>query len=314
MAEQMRDAVISQMLVRAKTDKRIVFLTADMGAPALDAWRRELPEQYIDVGIAEQCLASVAAGMAKAGKLPFIYAIAPFVVSRIHEFHKVNAGIQNLSYGTIAVGAGFGYGDSGPTHHNTEDIALMRVVPNMTIYSPSDSIMAEAIADDMCDLRGPVYLRLERGKSVSGMEPTNVHEGYRMAGGSHVCIVATGVMVNTAMAVRELARAQGVSVAVIDAFRLKPFPTDILRCLAGFERVVTLEEHLLAGGLSSILVEHMADSSMWPERIIRLGVRDKLLYLYGRDHIHRELGLDAAAVLKTVLFERPEWPAEGFEA
>ena len=157
---QMRDAVIDRLFELAKKDKDIIFFTADMGAKALDPWRTLLPNQYRDVGIAEQGMASIAAGMAKEGKRVFIYAIAPFVVNRIQEHHKINAGIQNIPYNTIGIGTGFSYSDSGPTHYNTDDISLMRAVPNIEIFSPSDSVMAARFADYVCYSETPTYLRL----------------------------------------------------------------------------------------------------------------------------------------------------------
>lgn len=308
----MRDIVISRILENAKKDRDIVFLNADMGAPALDAWRTDLPEQYIDVGIAEQCMASVAAGMSKAGKKPFIYAIAPFVVSRIHEFHKVNAGIQNIPYNVVAVGAGFGYGDSGPTHHNTEDIALMRAVPNMTIYSPSDADIASEIADEMCRCEKPIYLRLERGAPQETFCQRSLNNGYSHSPGSRFCIVTTGAMITTALKARDKAKELGMDVGIVDVFRIKPFPQNLLSQIAYYDRIVVLEEHLRDGGLGSILCEMRSDAGYRSGELIRMGVKDQLVYLYGRDNIHRVLGLNAESVVSSLI--QREWPSGGLDA
>ena len=298
---QMRDAVIGRLMALAHDNRHIIFMTADMGAPALDAWRRELPGQYIDVGIAEQCMASVAAGLAREGKIVFVFAIAPFVVTRIHEFHKVNAGIQHIPYHTIGVGAGYGYGDSGPTHHNTEDIALMRVIPNMRIYRPSDSLMASSLIDLIARSGSPTYLRLERGDlPLLSQEHETFTEGFRViAEGSSTCLVATGMMVHTALKVRELL--PGADLGVVDVYALKPFPVEAL-CgrLSRYRRVVTIEEHLLAGGFGSILSEIWTDRSCRNE-LKRIGIDALLLYLYGRDTIHKAAGIDAEAIAARVL-------------
>ena len=293
---QMRDAVVARLMEIARHDRRIIFMTADMGAPALDAWRDELPDQYIDVGIAEQGMASIAAGMAREGKVVFMFAIAPFVVTRIHEFHKINAGIQNIPYHTIGVGAGYGYGDSGPTHHSTEDIALMRVVPNMRIFSPSDSAMAAAMIDQIVSSTSPTYLRLERGDLPPlPVEPDALTRGFRvLAEGSTTCLVATGMMVHTAMKVRDLVPASGIG--VVDVYALKPIPADgLCDALSRYRRVVSIEEHLLAGGLGSIL------SEIWTDRrckndLTRIGIGDRLMYLYGRETIHEANGIDAKSI------------------
>ena len=144
-----RDAFWSRGYEAAREDRDIVVITADMGAPALDAFRSDLPAQFINVGIAEQNAVSVGTGLALAGKKVFVYAIAPFITLRCLEQIRVGQGIMGIPLTLVGVGAGFGYEDSGPTHHLVEDLAVMRAMPNMTVVAPGDP------AETACAKRAP---------------------------------------------------------------------------------------------------------------------------------------------------------------
>lgn len=300
---QMRDAVIGRLYELSETDKDIIFIAADMGAEALDLWREGRVKQYMDVGIAEQAAILLASGMAKEGKKPFIYAIAPFITSRIHEFHKLNAGIQNLPYNTIGVGTGFCYPDSGPTHHNLEDISIMRTVPNMEILSPSDSVMASEMAEYAANSSTPTYLRLERSvlPIISSTEET-FERGFRslVKKDNGICIVSTGNMVHNALEASKRLEDKGIDADVIDLYRLKPINReDLANELKGYNQIVSLEEHFLAGGLGSILAEIKVDMDL-PWRLKRIGIDDKHVYLYGRENIQKELGIDVDSTIECV--------------
>ncbi|HLD82597.1 MAG TPA: 1-deoxy-D-xylulose-5-phosphate synthase, partial [Candidatus Omnitrophota bacterium] len=142
----MRDTFFNALYKIAKKDKKVVLLTADCGAPSLDKFKQELSAQYFTVGIAEQNMISIAAGLALEGRIVYAYAIAPFASLRCYEQIKVDLCCMNLPVTVLGIGAGFAYDIMGPTHHATEDISIMRSLPNMTILNPSDSIMAGEFA------------------------------------------------------------------------------------------------------------------------------------------------------------------------
>ncbi len=154
-----RDAFFNKLYELAKKDNRIVIVSADWGAPSLNEWREKLPEQFINVGIAEQNMIAVAAGLALEGKRPYCVAIAPFATLRCYEFIKVDVCLMNLPIVIVGCGAGLSYNEAGPTHHTTEDLTIMRALPNMTIACPYDSSMAASLAK-VYDR--PTYIRLER--------------------------------------------------------------------------------------------------------------------------------------------------------
>jgi transketolase len=154
-----RDAFFGKLFELAKEDKRIIVVTADCGCPSLDRWYEELPNQIINVGIAEQQMIALASGLALEGKRPYCYAIAPFASLRCYEFIRVDVSMMNLPIVIVGVGAGLSYTEAGPTHHATEDIACMRALPNIKIASVSSNDQI----DEVLVTEGPMYVRLDRG-------------------------------------------------------------------------------------------------------------------------------------------------------
>ena len=159
----MRDTFFNSLYDIAKQDRQVILITADCGAPSLDKFRRDLAEQYFTVGIAEQNMINVAAGLALEGKIVYTYAIAPFASLRCYEQIKVNLCCMRLPVTVLGIGAGFAYDIMGPTHHATEDISIMRALPELTILNPSDSVMAGGLAQFSYRLPGPKYIRFDRG-------------------------------------------------------------------------------------------------------------------------------------------------------
>ena len=301
-----RDAFWSRVCEAAREDRDIVVITADMGAPALDAFRSDLPRQFVNVGIAEQNAVAVGSGLALAGKKVFAYAIAPFITLRCLEQTRVCQGIMGIPLALVGVGAGFGYEESGPTHHLVEDIAVMRAIPGMTVHSVSDAVMAADIADRCCREPRPRYVRLDR-QALPDLYPagTVFPDGVTvLLTGRDGIIAATGVMTHTALAVAGRLAAAGMSVGVLD---VHTFPVDeraFLDRVADTTRIVSLEEHVLPGGLGSAIAENIADRGL-PIRLRRIGVPAEKAYGYiygGRELIHRSCGLDTDTVEREVLY------------
>lgn len=302
----MRDAFFDELYEIARKDRDVVLLSADMGAPSLDKFRADLALQYFNVGIAEQNMVNLATGLALEGKKVFIYAIMPFATLRCYELIKVNLSLMNIPVTIVGVGAGFGYDDSGPTHHATEDIAAMRALPNMNIICPSDTTMTASAARMSCDMKTPNYVRLDREVlPVIYKADTNFSEGLSVLhAGTNVNIIATGNMVHIALEIADKLEEQSVDAGVIDLYRIKPINRELLvENLKRSQRVVTLEEHLLDGGLGSAVLEVLVDSGMAiPVR--RFGIPDQYFYAYGgRRNIQKICGIDPDYVSKSIM----EW-------
>jgi len=313
-----RDAFWAQVYDLAREDRDIVVITADMGAPALDAFRSELPAQFINVGIAEQNAVSIGTGLALAGKKVFVYAIAPFITLRCLEQIRVGQGIMGIPLTLVGVGAGFGYEESGPTHHLVEDLAVVRAIPGLTVHSVSDVVMAAQVAGQCCREPRPRYIRLDR-QALPALYPggTAFTDGVALLrAGRQGIIAATGVMAHTALAVAARLGASGISAGVLD---VHTFPIDepaFLERVAGVTRLVSLEEHVLPGGLGSAIAEIIADRGL-DIGLRRLGVPAGKAYGYiygGRELIRRSCGLDLDSVERAVfahLTAAPPTPLQG---
>ncbi len=300
----MRDIFFDAVYSEAKKDRNIIIISADMGAPALDKFRRDLKKQFINVGIAEENMVTVASGLALAGKKVFIYAIMPFVTSRCYEMIKVDLSLMNLPVTVVGVGAGFSYDDSGPTHHSTEDMAIMRTLPNMTVLSPSDIFMTARFAKMACGMAGPSYVRLDREVLPTIYDKDDDFSSglSRLKSGKDLMIISTGNMVHIALDAAKKLSMHSIACGVIDLYKVKPINSALLlKNIAGIKRVVTLEEHLISGGLGSAIAEVLADNNrMVPLK--RLAVPDKYYYAYGgRKNIQTLCRLDAKSVTKEVL-------------
>ncbi len=301
----MRDAFFNALFEFYKKDPEVVFITADNGAPTLDQFYQQRPDQYFQVGIAEQQLIGMACGMALEGKKVYTYAIAPFVTTRCYEQNKIDICAMNLPICNIGVGAGYAYDIMGPTHHTVEDLTIMRALPNMTVHSPADSYCAEALAEISYRNPGPQYVRFDRAgvPEIYGEGNHKFADGVLLTcPGGPVALVATGIMVHQAQKVAtELAEA-GVKARVIDVCRIKPLNTErLFEYLKGVKRVVSMEEHLLTGGLGSLLAETFSDNDMRLP-LLRIGQNDRYVFdMGGREVIWEKHGLDVVSMTQRIL-------------
>jgi transketolase len=301
-----RDALITTVASRMGANKDFFFLSADMGAPALDGLRADYPDRFINVGIAEQNLINVAAGLAMEGFTVFTYAIAPFYM-RAYEQIRINlalpAQLRPMNVNMIALGAGISYDVSGPTHHCLEDLTIMRALPNLVTISPADSVTALAVADFAPTCPQPKYIRLD-GKShkAVGGDSVDLSKGFRvLVEGGQVTITATGVMLNTAL---DVAKRFPGQVSVVDVFRLDDGMdrAGLAATLAKASAVVTLEEGFTGrGGLDALVASVLKGSR--PQ--LALGMRSEFDMVPGSRaslHVRNGIGPDQVAeVVKGLL-------------
>lgn len=298
----MRDAFFDSLFTIARKDKDLILVTADTGAVCHDEFKKILPKQYINVGIAEQNMIGVAAGLAMLGKKVFVYAIAPFVTMRCYEQIRVDLCCMNLSVNIIGIGAGFDYSTLGPTHHGTEDIALMRALPGMKIYSPSDSLAAAYFAKISYAGQGVKYIRLDRTGLPLVYEfkkQIDMQKGFTiLKQGTEVFIIATGRMVNNALEIATELAKHSISVGVIDLFKVKPINKKALSdALKDVKHVVTLEEHFVTGGIGSSIAEIFAVSVKAPQLEI-IGVPDCFCRRYGtREYLQKINKIDVKSIV-----------------
>ena len=301
----MRDAFFNELYEIAKKDKDVIIISADNGAPSLDQFSQNLPNQFFTVGIAEQQMIGMACGMAVEGKKVYTYAIAPFVTTRVHEFNKLCLGAMNLPIVNLGVGAGYAYDIMGPTHHTIEDISIMRCIPNMTVHSPADSATASSLAQLSYENPSPQYIRFDRTgiPDLYSDRKVDFRQGLiSVRDGEDLCIIATGIMVHQAIEVASELEKEGISAKIIDLHRVKPINKEfLLESIKGCPQIVTMEEHLLAGGMGSAIVEILSDEGITIS-VLRIGQDDKFVFeLGGREEIWKAHGLDASGILKQIM-------------
>ena len=300
-----RDAFWNRVFEIAKSDKDVVVVSADMGAPSLDRFWTDLSSQIINAGIAEQNAITIASGLALSGKKVFVYAIAPFITLRCLEQIRVECGLMKIPLTIVGVGAGVGYVDSGPTHHLIEDIGIMRSIPGMQINSITDTVMASAVADISCGMDRPNYVRLERQVFPDIYNnDTDFSNGLAiLREGRDFYILSTGCMTHTALELADELGAKGVDAGVIDIYTL-PINEDLLiSSIQEAGLLITLEEHLLPGGLGSAVCEVLVDRGhLIPVKRIGMSAKNGYCYKYGgREEIRAYYGMDREGIVKQVI-------------
>lgn len=302
----MRDAFIERVYERMKKNNYIFFLTGDFGALSLDKLKKEFPDRFINVGIAEQNLINVATGLALEGYIVYAYAIASFLTMRAYEQIRSNLSISSqikpVNVNLIGVGGGLGYDVSGPTHHCLEDISLMRLLPNFIVFSPSDWKLAESFVDYSINTKIPKYCRFDNKPLPSlydGIKDLNLENGfYELLKGEKVCLVSTGYMTHRAL---NVAKKLG-NVGVVDIFILKPIAEKLLfEILKKYGYVITVEEAFINnGGLDSLISKIFCDHQL-NIKIKRLGFEDKYIFDLGeRSYLHKLNNLDEESIIKIV--------------
>ena len=259
----MRDALIERIYCRMKDNDRIFFVSADMGAPALDKLRKDFRDRFVNVGIAEQNLINVSTGLALEGFTVFAYAIATFVTMRAFEQTRTNLALlsqqRQVNVNLIGVGAGVSYDMSGPSHHCVEDLAIIRTLPNVALCSPSDWVTAEKFVDFAIEATNPKYVRLDGKPLPCIYEEDTVFpwdKGIQeCVEGDDICIVSTGYMTHRALKVAEELRQNNNPIGVVDAFLLKPVNEEALfNILKKYQLIITIEEAFVQkGGLDSLV-------------------------------------------------------------
>ncbi len=302
----MRDAFIGKALEAMASEKDLYFLSADFGAPLLDKIRTEYPARFLNVGIAEQNLINVAAGMAFEGLTVHVYAISSFLATRAFEQVKINLSlhsqIRDVNVNMVGVGAGLSYDISGPTHHCLEDISVVNSLPGITIFSPSDWVLAEKFHAYALAHRTPKYLRLE-GKPVPAIydrrPEVRIEDCFcELQKGSDVCVVATGFMTHVALEAVKLAGEKGLKPGLVDLFLLKPLDGEkLLKTLSAYKTVITVEEGFIGAGGMDAIVLGLVNGSGLELKVRSLGFRNKFVFERGpREYLHSLYSLDAKSL------------------
>lgn len=279
----MRNTFIKELIKYAEMDPRIVLITGDLGYSVLEPFQKKFPERFINAGIAEQNMTGLAAGLALSGKIPFTYSIANFATLRCLEQIRNDICYHNANAKIVSVGSGFAYGTQGYTHHGTEDISIMRCLPNMNVFSPADSVETQALVKAMVEINGPCYLRLAKADEPILHDTLDYYTYPKMIqlrSGLQGVILSTGVITGK---IAEFLSSKNLNYAHYSVPSIKPLDVETLTALArSFHTILTVEEHQLNGGFGSAVLESLNNLQMQGEivsmpKVYRYGVDDKIL-------------------------------------
>ena len=278
----MRTETIDALTNYARNNSDVVLLTADLGYSVLERFSDELPNQYANVGVCEQAMVGIAAGMALSGKRVVLYSIANFPTLRCLEQIRNDVCYHNLPVVIISVGGGFSYGAQGYTHHGIEDLGIMSMLPNIAVSCPSDPIEAQALIVQLLERRRPAYLRLGRsGEPLIHSDDTTISytQAIRMTSGSDVALLAMGPILGRAIKASENLKIKGVSSSVYSFPSLVPLDLDGLSRIAKKHKaILTIEEHSVNGGFGMRVADYLLSSGLF----VRFGKYGVLDTLYGK--------------------------------
>lgn len=300
----MREAFVNALLAHAQSDKTVMLITADLGFGVLSDFIEELPLQFINVGIAEQNMTGIAAGLALEGRNVFTYSIANFPTLRCLEQIRNDVLYHDLSVNIIAMGGGLSYGSLGMSHHAIEDIGILRTMPGLRIFAPCDETEARQLLQLMISHPCPSYIRLDKSKVVNAPDADEFSPGKlrKMRHGTTVALIAYGGIVNEALKASLLLSSFNIDCAVYSAHTLKPFDShSLIKTANSFDAIVTIEEHVPVGGLGSLVADVLMESLAFPRIFHRLSLPDSYSSIVGsQDYLRMRHGLDASSIASRI--------------
>ena len=283
-----------------KENKNIVVLDADLAtATKTIEFAKEFPDRFFDIGIAEADMIGTAAGMATCGKIPYASTFAVFAAGRTYDQIRSSVCYPNLNVKICATHAGVTVGEDGATHQMLEDLSLMRVLPNMKVFCPSDDRQTKWLIKEISKIEGPCYVRLCRLATPEIYEENQKFEIGKMVQlgeGKDATIFATGVTVSEAIKAQNVLKEKGIDVRVIDVHTIKPLDEEmVLKCAKETKRLISIEDHSILGGMGSAIAEVLTDS--YPIKLERMGVNDKFGKSGKAEELLKYFEIDSTAIV-----------------
>jgi len=300
-----RTAFVEGLELLAETDERVILVTGDLGFGVLDRFARRFPRQYVNAGVAEQNMVGLATGLALEGHVVFTYSIGNFATLRCLEQIRNDAAYHDANVNVVAVGGGFSYGPLGISHHATEDLAIMRSLPGVTVVAPGDATEARQVALAVASAKGTTYVRLDR----SGAEATRPDDGLVLGRarvlreGTDLTLIGTGGILGTVMDAAEALSAEGLECRVLSMHTVKPLDDDaVLRAATETGGIITIEEHSIHGGLAGAVAEICLERRILPREFARVGLRAGFSSVVGsQSYLRSVYGMDSDAIVASAL-------------
>lgn len=297
----MRDTFVRTLIGLAKADPNIELITGDLGFGVLKPFWEQCPDQFTNAGIAEQNMTTLAAGMALEGKTVFTYSIGNFPTLRCLEQIRNDCAYHNANVKIVCIGGGFVYGSLGMSHQATEDLAILRALPDVVVMAPADLVEAEEATKAIAAYPGTCYLRLGRGgekRIHEKIENFQIGKAIKVRGGKRVAIFSTGAIFDEVRDAYEMLIAKGYDPAVYTFPTVKPLDKEVVEaCSRNFNLIVTCEEHNIMGGFGGAVAEVMAETRGGKARLLRIGLQDQYASLVGnQEYLREQYGLSAAKI------------------
>tara|TARA_B100000963_G_scaffold339910_1_gene338043 strand:+ start:1282 stop:2199 length:918 start_codon:yes stop_codon:yes gene_type:complete len=299
----MRNSLIKFISNEAKHNKSLYLLTGDLGFGVFDEFSKEFPDQFINVGIAEQNMTTIACGLALEGNKVYTYSIGNFSTLRCLEQIRNDICYHDVNVTVITVGAGFSYGQLGVSHFATEDISIIRTLPNISILSPSDSWEFDILLEKSKSIKGPKYFRIDKSNSNAKNEnPPEIGIPRLCFDGEDGIIFATGGIVGEAIQAAKELKLKNISIKVFSVHTLKPIhEKNILKIIKDYKFIFTLEEHTIVGGLGSIIAEIISESNLDKKIFKRFGIEDQFPSIVGDQiYLRKYFKIDHHSISKEI--------------
>lgn len=298
-----RESFGKALVELGKENKDVVVLTADLaGATKTSLFEKEFPDRFINVGIAEQNLIGISAGLATTGKIPFASTFAMFAAGRAYDQIRNSVAYPKLNVKICGTHAGVTVGEDGATHQMLEDLSLMRSIPNMTVLCPSDDTQTKWAIKEMAKIDGPVYIRLARVATPVIYDENQKFEIGKMVqigDGTDATIFATGVEVAEALKAKEELEKENINIRVVDVHTIKPIDREmIVKCAKETKKIITIEDHSIIGGLGTAICEVLSEE--YPTKVIRMGMNDKFGKSGKAEQLLKYFKLDSQAIIEKV--------------
>lgn len=286
-----------------KENNKVVVLDADLStATKTELFAKEFPNRFFDLGIAEQDMVSTAAGFATCGKIPYASTFAVFAAGRAYDQIRNSVCYPKLNVKICATHAGITVGEDGASHQMIEDIAMMRTMPNLQVFSPSDDVQTKYLIKEISKLDGPCYVRLSRlGTPViyDENESFEIGKAKQIGDGTDATIFATGICVSEAIKAKERLKEQGINVRVVDVFTIKPIDKElIIKCAKETKKIITVEDHSVIGGLGSAICEVLSEE--YPTKVIRLGIKDSFGKSGKAEELMKYFEIDTDSIIQSI--------------
>ena len=298
-----RESFGKALVELGKENENVVVLTADLaGATKTSLFEKEFPDRFINVGIAEQNMIGISAGLATTGKIPFASTFAMFAAGRAYDQIRNSVAYPKLNVKICGTHAGVTVGEDGATHQMLEDLSLMRSIPNMTVLCTSDDVQTRWAIKEMAKIDGPVYIRLARVATPVIYDENQKFEIGKMiqiGDGTDATVFATAVEVAEALKAKEELEKENINIRVVDVHTIKPIDREmIIKCAKETKKLITIEDHSIIGGLGTAICEVLSEEC--PTKVVRMGMQDKFGKSGKADQLLKYFKLDSEAIIEKI--------------